>query len=99
MTITATELQKLGELAYLDSNDARSPALIDDINAIMDFVEQLKAVDTRNVEPLFHPIEQQQPLRDDIITESDCRDALHALSASFDDGLYCVPQVINEDNE
>ena len=65
-------------------------------NAIIDFIEVLKTVDTQDVAPLFHPIDLPQHLRQDIITEADCAAALAEIAPSFEDGLYWVPKVIDE---
>ena len=100
MTIDANELQTLCELAYLDSDSDQGATLIEEISSIIDFVEQLKAVNTQAIDPLYHPIEQaNSPLRDDIMTETDHSEALANIAPSFENGLYQVPQVIGEELE
>ena len=46
----------------------------------------------------LHPIEQimtiAQPLRDDVVTESDQRDAYMKNAPAEHDGLFLVPKVI-----
>lgn len=58
----------------------------------------MQAVDTDGVEPLAHPIEQimaiAQPLREDIVTEHDQRDAYLKNAPAEHDGLFLVPKVI-----
>ncbi len=99
MTITEKELQRLNHLAYLDSCNDNTHALMTEINAIIDFVEQLKTVDTTDVAPLFHPLGRHQILRHDEVTEGDCATELAQIAPLFEDGLYWVPKVIDEDNE
>jgi aspartyl-tRNA(Asn)/glutamyl-tRNA(Gln) amidotransferase subunit C len=97
MTITPTELEKIAQLAYLDTDTEHTPQLIQEVNEIMDFVEQLRSVDTTNISPLFHPFALQQRLRPDAITEESCLAELEAIAPLFEDGLYLVPQVIEQD--
>ena len=96
MTISPKDLEKIANLAYLDIDVDHSPKLMQDVSAIMDFVEQLRSVDTTNVTPLFHPLALHQRLRSDSITEEDCLAELEELAPLFEDNLYLVPQVIDE---
>ena len=98
MTITEKELQTLSHLAYLDCGKNNTHALVTEINAIIDFVEQLKTVDTRQVAPLFHPLSLQQHLRADEVTEDICANQLAEIAPRFEEGLYWVPKVIDESN-
>jgi aspartyl-tRNA(Asn)/glutamyl-tRNA(Gln) amidotransferase subunit C len=96
MTISPKDLEKIAQLAYLDSDVDHRPQLMQEVNEIMDFVDQLRAVDTTNVAPLFHPFALRQRLRPDAITEEDCLAELEALAPLFEDDLYLVPQFIDE---
>lgn len=96
MTISLKDLEKIAQLAYLDSDVDHTPKLIQEINEIMDFVEQLRAVDTTEITPLFHPFALHQRLRADAITEEDCLAELEELAPLFEDNLYLVSQVIEQ---
>jgi aspartyl-tRNA(Asn)/glutamyl-tRNA(Gln) amidotransferase subunit C len=58
----------------------------------------MQSVNTDGIEPLAHPIEQimtiAQPLRDDVVTEQDQRDAYMKNAPAEHDGLFLVPKVI-----
>ncbi|MDR3502630.1 MAG: Asp-tRNA(Asn)/Glu-tRNA(Gln) amidotransferase subunit GatC [Legionella sp.] len=97
MTITPTDLEKIAQLAYLNTDMDHTPQLIQEVNEIMNFVEQLRSVDTTEVVPLFHPFALQQRLRPDAITEESCLAELEAIAPLFEDDLYLVPQVIEQD--
>ncbi|MEQ8515080.1 MAG: Asp-tRNA(Asn)/Glu-tRNA(Gln) amidotransferase subunit GatC, partial [Chromatocurvus sp.] len=45
-------------------------------------------------EPLSNPLDAHQPLRADIVTESDRRDDFQAIAPAVENGLYLVPKVI-----
>jgi aspartyl-tRNA(Asn)/glutamyl-tRNA(Gln) amidotransferase subunit C len=96
MTISPEDLKKIADLAYLNTDLDHSPKLMQEINEIMDFVDQLRAVNTTEVAPIFHSLALHQRLRPDAVTEEDCLAELEALAPLFEDNLYLVPQVIDE---
>ena len=96
MTISAKDLEKIAQLAYLDKDIEHLPKLIEDINAIMSFVDQLRAIDTQKITPLFHPLALYQRLRPDEVSEEHCLAALRITAPQFENDLYLVPQVIDQ---
>lgn len=97
MPTTQDELKKIATLAYLDLvTDADAAAqLAEDINSIMDYVEQLRQVDTRHITPLRNPLELHQRLRKDEFSENNCVEALKKIAPMVIDDLYLVPKVID----
>ena len=61
---------------------------------ILGLVEQMNSVDTRDVEPMAHPLEITARLREDEITEIDQRQRFQAIAPEVEQGLYLVPRVI-----
>jgi aspartyl-tRNA(Asn)/glutamyl-tRNA(Gln) amidotransferase subunit C len=55
----------------------------------------MQAVDTEGVEPMSHPLDQVQRLRDDVITEVDQHEKYQKLAPAAENGMYLVPQVID----
>jgi aspartyl-tRNA(Asn)/glutamyl-tRNA(Gln) amidotransferase subunit C len=94
MTISQEELKKIAGLAYLNTDSSDSNQLSQEISSIMDFIDQLRSVDTTNVMPLFHPFSSHQRLRTDEISEHNCTTELAAIAPLFEDNLYLVPKVI-----
>ena len=99
MTISVTELRSIEKLAYLETNPLEMDALAKEITSIIDFVHQLREINTTGIAPLFHPLDLHQPLRDDIVTEEDCLAELAQIAPFFEEGLYFVPKVIDAGNE
>ena len=68
------------------------------LNGFFSIVEQMSAVDTTGVEPLYTPLSAVQAvtlrLRDDVVTETDQREANQRSSPLVEDGLFLVPKVI-----
>ena len=95
MTTSDHELKKIAALAYLEIDSGSSTQLRHDLNAIMNFVEQLRQIDTSNILPLFHPLDMYQRLRADEIKDSNHQVNLSKIAPLFADGLYLVPKVID----
>lgn len=98
MTISQSDLDNIARLAYLDTSKEEATHLSDEIGAIMDFVEQLRAVDTKHIAPLYSPFNLHQALREDAITEENCLEQLAEIAPLFQDDLYLVPKVIDSGN-
>ena len=68
------------------------------LNGFFSIVEQMSAVDTTGVEPLSTPLSAVQAvtlrLRDDVVTETNQREANQRNAPLVEDGLFLVPRVI-----
>ena len=53
--VTMEEVERVAELANLDLADDEKPRMQRDLNAILDYVAQLNALNTAGIEPMaFH---------------------------------------------
>ena len=43
---------------------------------------------------MANPLDAAQPLREDVVTETDQREQLQAVAPAVSDGLYLVPRVV-----
>ena len=94
MALDRSDVEKIAHLARLGLNDADIPRTTEALNSILGLIDQMQAVDTSGIEPLAHPLEASQRLREDAVTESNRRDAYQAIAPAVESGLYLVPQVI-----
>jgi len=94
MALDAAEVEKIAHLARLAIAAEDTPEYARNLSDILAFVEQLAAVDTASVEPLAHPLDATQRLRDDIVSESDERENFQSVAPQTEAGLYLVPKVI-----
>ncbi|AZP11705.1 Asp-tRNA(Asn)/Glu-tRNA(Gln) amidotransferase subunit GatC [Undibacterium parvum] len=99
MSLDLTDVKRIANLAQLELSDSQASDTLSKLNGIFSLVEQLKAVDTTGITPLSHPIAALMPelclrLRDDVVTESNQREAYLKVAPATQDGLYLVPQVI-----
>lgn len=94
MSLTSEEVNRIAWLARLAIDSDKVGAYARDLSGILDFIEQMNAVDTAAVEPMAHPLDQSQRLRPDAVTEADQRAQFQAQSPAVEAGLYLVPKVI-----
>lgn len=98
MALTLDDVQRIATLARLELSAAESGALLGPLNSFFAHVESMQAVDTRGVSPLYTPLsaisEVRLRLRDDVVSETDTREANQRSAPAVEDGLFLVPKVI-----
>lgn len=94
MSLSIEQVQRLARLARIEISPAEAEQSRDQLNGIFALIEQLQAVDTRGIEPMAHAVDAAQRLREDIVTETDRREAYQAVAPEVEAGLYLVPRVL-----
>ena len=94
MSLTADDVNRIAYLARLgiDKQDVESYAK--DLSGILDLMTRMSELNTDNVEPMAHPMDQAQRLRADLVTEQNNRENFQAIAPQVEAGLYLVPKVI-----
>ena len=92
--LNAQTVSQIANLARLSLNDTQSAEYAQSLNKILGMMETLKGINTEGVEPLKSPFDHPQPLRPDVVTESNHREQYQAIAPATQDGLYLVPRVI-----
>lgn len=94
MSLEVSEVKKIAQLAAIAIEPSEFDAVGQKLSNILDVFAQLAKADTEGVEPMAHPLDQTQRLRDDLVTESDQRAKFQNIAPATQAGLYLVPQVI-----
>lgn len=94
MSISAEEVKKVAHLARMAVPEEQLEGYVRNLSNILDLVDQLSVVDTTGVEPMAHPLDMTQRLREDVVTETNHREKYQAVAPEVEDGLYLVPKVI-----
>ena len=98
MPLVPDDVRRIAHLARLELQPAEEQAMLQQLNGFFAIVEQMSAVDTSGVEPLYTPLAAVQTaalrLREDAVTETDQRAANQLSAPAVEDGLYLVPKVI-----
>ena len=92
--LSLDQIAKIAELARLELSATDAAALQQELNGILAMVDRMQAVDTAGVEPMSHPQQAMQRMREDEVTERDARASYQAIAPAVEDGLYLVPKVI-----
>ena len=94
MAIDRDEIARIAHLAGLEVGDEAAAGTARELTNILDFVARMDTVDTSDVVPMAHPLDANQRLREDRITEIDRRSEFQAGAPAVKNGLYLVPKVI-----
>jgi len=94
MAISEAEVRKVAHLARLAMTEDSVEAYTRNLSNILDLVAQMEVLDTDGVVPMAHPLDMVQRLREDVVTETNHREAYQAVAPETQDGLYLVPKVI-----
>ena len=94
MSVTNEQVRHIARLARIAMSGKELERLVPELNAIIGWVEQLREVNTDGVEPLTAVIDQKLRLRDDVVTDGNCRDDILANAPEAQHGFFAVPKVI-----
>ena len=94
MTVNIDTLNYLAKLAKLDLEEEEKEMLLIDLNNILTFVEQLKEVDTTNVEPLIFINENENVMREDEIFQTITQADALKNAPQKNENYFLVPKVI-----
>jgi aspartyl-tRNA(Asn)/glutamyl-tRNA(Gln) amidotransferase subunit C len=85
---------EIAELAQLQIVDGEIDRVIQKMNEVLELVDEMQAVDTTGIEPMAHPMDANQILRADEVTESDNREQYQEIAPDTENGFYLVPRVV-----
>lgn len=94
MSISTQDVEKIARLARIAMSGTEIETARAQLSGIFDLIAEMQAVDTTHVEPMSHAQDVAQRLRDDVVTETDQREAFQAIAPQVEAGLYLVPKVI-----
>jgi len=88
------DVENISRLVAISVEGAEVDQMADKLSNILDLFAQMQAVDTDHIEPMAHPLDQVQRLREDVVTEVDQHNKYQKIAPSAEGGMYLVPQVI-----
>jgi aspartyl-tRNA(Asn)/glutamyl-tRNA(Gln) amidotransferase subunit C len=98
MALKPEDVKKIAHLSRLELSEPEAAQMLTQLNGFFSIVEQMSAVSTRGIEPLYTPLSAVQEvhlrLREDVVTETDQRAANQRTAPAVEDGLFLVPKVI-----
>jgi|TARA_A100001037_G_scaffold291963_1_gene306661 aspartyl-tRNA(Asn)/glutamyl-tRNA(Gln) amidotransferase subunit C len=94
MAIDKAKVKEIAKLARMKVADNDESELAKELNQILDWIEQLDEVDTKNVLPVTSVTSEILSQRDDKVTNLDQKDKVLANSPSDNSDFYVVPKVV-----
>jgi aspartyl-tRNA(Asn)/glutamyl-tRNA(Gln) amidotransferase subunit C len=94
MKIDQESLRKIAHLARLEVKPEEEKALLESMDGVLSWMNQLNEIDTDGVEPLTHLMDEVNNWREDVSSNNLSR-AEALANAPSEDGIYIkVPKVI-----
>ena len=94
MSIDKVTAARVAKLARIEVGEATLPALAEEFNMILGFIEQLNEVDVEGVEPMTSVTPQRLKRRKDNVTDGDQQDKVLSNAPDVREGFYAVPKVV-----
>lgn len=94
MSIDNDTARRVAKLARIKVEEEDLPALADEFNAILGFVEQLNEVDVEGVEPMTSVTPMRLKRREDVVTDGDQQAKVLANAPDAREGFFAVPKVV-----
>jgi aspartyl-tRNA(Asn)/glutamyl-tRNA(Gln) amidotransferase subunit C len=94
MSVDQTTVRRIARLARIAVSDAEVPHLQGELNAILQFVEQLNEVDVAGVEPMTSVTPMAMKKRQDVVDDGGAPERVLANAPQREDGYFVVPKVV-----
>ncbi len=94
MVISDKKVRDIAQLARLKLSEQDLAVVGFGLGQILEFIQQMDAVDTTNIEPLAHPLELDAHRRSDEVLEINLRDTYQRVAPQVQNALYLVPKVV-----
>ncbi len=94
MSIDTATAAYVAKLARIRVEDEALPALAQEFNTILGFIEQLNEVDVDGVEPMTSVTPMRLKRREDVVTDGDMQGKVLANAPDAREGFFAVPKVV-----
>ncbi|WP_036259397.1 Asp-tRNA(Asn)/Glu-tRNA(Gln) amidotransferase subunit GatC [Methylocapsa aurea] len=94
MSVDQATVRRIAHLARIKVSDEDVPHLQEELNAILNFVEELASVDVDGVEPMTSVMPMPMKKRRDEVTEGSIAKDIVANAPASEDHFFVVPKVV-----
>jgi aspartyl-tRNA(Asn)/glutamyl-tRNA(Gln) amidotransferase subunit C len=94
MAIDAATVRKVARLARIAEPEEKLEPLAKELNAILNWIEQLNEVQTEGVEPMTTAIHTPLPMREDVVTDGGDPERVLANAPKRSGNFFVVPKVV-----
>jgi aspartyl-tRNA(Asn)/glutamyl-tRNA(Gln) amidotransferase subunit C len=94
MSIDESTAARVAKLARIKVEPEALPALAQEFNTILGFIEQLSEVDIEGVEPMTSVTPRNLKRRADVVADGGMQDAILSNAPDAREGFFAVPKVV-----
>jgi aspartyl-tRNA(Asn)/glutamyl-tRNA(Gln) amidotransferase subunit C len=94
MSVDTATVRRIAHLSRIAVQDEEVAHLQSELNAILDFVEELRGVDVEGMEPMTSVMPMQLKKREDQVTDGFIADEIVANAPRREDHFFVVPKVV-----
>ena len=96
MKVTSEDIKTVASLSRLRIREDESAEVISQLDKFLTYVENLKSVNTENIEPTTYALPMQNIFREDVVKNSLDRELALSNAPLKEDGYFKVPRVLEE---
>lgn len=94
MSVDKDTVRRIAKLARLALEEERVEPMMNELNQIFAWVQQLEEVDVAGVAPMTSVVEQKLKMRADAVTDGGDAAAVTANAPLSEDNFFVVPKVV-----
>ena len=95
MPIDNQTVRKVSKLAKIKINEKEESKLIEELNNILGWVDELKKVDTEQIEPMLSVFNESMAMRKDEVSSKISDELVLKNAPESKSGFFVVPKVID----
>ncbi|HBN10064.1 MAG TPA: Asp-tRNA(Asn)/Glu-tRNA(Gln) amidotransferase GatCAB subunit C [Cyanobacteria bacterium UBA8530] len=92
--IKAETVKHVADLARLEVSEEQAEVYAGQLGHILEYIEQLRELDTTGVEPTAHALSLTNVLREDLLKPSLPREILFENAPSCENEMFKVPRIL-----
>lgn len=94
MSVDKDTVRRIAKLARLALEEERVEPMMNELNQILAWVQQLEEVDVSGISPMTSVVAQRLKMRDDVVTEGGDAGAVTVNAPLSEDNFFVVPKVV-----
>jgi aspartyl-tRNA(Asn)/glutamyl-tRNA(Gln) amidotransferase subunit C len=94
MSVDADNVRRIAQLARIAVPESEVSHLQGELNAMLEFVEQLSEVNVDGIEPMTSVMPMEMKKRRDVVDDGGIADAIVRNAPASEDHFFLVPKVI-----
>jgi aspartyl-tRNA(Asn)/glutamyl-tRNA(Gln) amidotransferase subunit C len=94
MPVDRDTVRRIARLARLALDEGQVAAMETELNAMLNWVEQLQEVDCEGIAPMTSVVAQRLKMREDVVTDGGCAADLMKNAPQAEGPFFVVPKVV-----